>query len=48
MSSVPDDEPADAIIVASCKQSRFHISDTDKSTEVAFTPPNPSLHAISH
>ncbi|KFY84584.1 hypothetical protein V500_09184 [Pseudogymnoascus sp. VKM F-4518 (FW-2643)] len=34
MTNITDDESPEPIIVASCKQTRFHISDTDKSTEV--------------
>ncbi|ELR02371.1 hypothetical protein GMDG_05435 [Pseudogymnoascus destructans 20631-21] len=34
MTNIADDEATEAIIVASCKQTRFHISDTNKSTEI--------------
>lgn len=42
MTNIADDESTEAIIVASCKQTRFHISDTDKSTEVGFILSTPS------
>ncbi|KFX92594.1 hypothetical protein V490_05303 [Pseudogymnoascus sp. VKM F-3557] len=34
MTNITDDESSEPVIVATCKQTRFHISDTDKSTEI--------------
>ncbi|KFY29123.1 hypothetical protein V493_02529 [Pseudogymnoascus sp. VKM F-4281 (FW-2241)] len=34
MTNITDDESTEPVILATCKQTRFHISDTDKSTEI--------------